>query len=162
MLKLVKTVHFIGVAMFVGSIFAHIAAGMAPEVTTNPAAMLFARQTIATATLYVTLPGLAIAAVSGLFMTIYGKFGFFRRRWLTLHQLAALVIAANALVMLVPIGRNAVTTSAAAAIAAGSGTAGALAALMAREHAFGAVNIVLAFAAIFLAAGKPNLGQPSR
>lgn len=159
MLKLAKTIHIIGVAMFLGSIFAHIAAGMAPEVTTNPAAMLFARQTIATATLYVTLPGLAIAVVSGLFMTHYGKFGLFRERWLTLHQLAALVMVANALVMLVPIGRAAV--EAAAAVAAGN-TAEALAALMAKEHVFGAINIVLAVAAVLLAVGKPNLGQSSR
>ena len=64
-------------------------------------------------------------------MTVYGKFGLFRKRWLTLHQLAALVMVANALVMLVPIGRAAV--EAAAAIAAGN-TAEALAALMAKEH----------------------------
>ena len=64
MLKLAKTIHIIGVAMFLGSIFAHIAAGMAPEVTTDPAAMLFARQTIVTATLYVTLPGWLLPFIS--------------------------------------------------------------------------------------------------
>ncbi len=46
MLKVFKAIHILGVAMFLGSIFAHIAAGQVPGAASDPQAMLFARQTI--------------------------------------------------------------------------------------------------------------------
>ena len=61
MYKFLKVIHILGVAMFLGSIFAHIATGHVPGAADNPPAMLFARQAIELATRYVTLPGLVIA-----------------------------------------------------------------------------------------------------
>ncbi len=69
MFKAFKVIHIVGVAMFLGSIFAHITAGQVPGATADPPAMLFARQAIDLATRYVTLPGLAIAILSGVLMT---------------------------------------------------------------------------------------------
>ena len=72
MYKAFKTLHIIGMALFLGSIFAHIAAGRVPAAETEPAAMVFTRQTIDLATRYVTLPGLGLAIVSGILMVLLG------------------------------------------------------------------------------------------
>ncbi len=141
MFKLFKAIHVIGVAMFLGSIFGHIAIGLLPGAANNPQAMLFARQAIELATRYVTVPGLIIAIVGGALMVASGYPGFFRRRWLVLHVAAAAAIAAITAAVMAPVGQGLV--AAAKEVAAGAMTPGAFAALAMREHLFGAVNILL-------------------
>ncbi len=157
MLKFFKVVHVIGVAMFLGSIFAHIAAGMVPGATSDPQVMLLCRQVIDFATRYVTLPGLAIAIVSGAIMMATAYRGLFKRRWLILHLTAALIVAAISVTVMVPAGRA--ILAAAGAVTRGEGSLQAFAAAALREHLFGAVNIILAIAAIVIAVAKPRLSQ---
>ena len=158
MLKALKAIHIVGVALFPGSIFAHIATGRTPAALTDPAATLFSRQAIDLATRYVTVPGLAIAIVSGILMAAIGYPGFFKRGWLVLHAAAAAIIVVITITVMLPAGRDILT--AAAALASGAGAREAFDATAMREHSFGAANIVLALAAIALGAVKPRLRLP--
>ncbi|MGO9485911.1 MAG: DUF2269 family protein [Rhodomicrobium sp.] len=155
MFKFFKVIHIIGVAMFLGSIFAHIATGLVPGAAGNPPAMVFARQAIELATRYVTVPGLAIAIVSGALMVASGYSGFIKRRWLVLHMAAVAAVAAITVTVMLPAGHSLV--AAANAVVAGTMTPEAFAASAMREHLFGAVNIFLALAAIVLGVAKPHL-----
>ncbi len=157
MYKFFKVIHILGVAMFLGSIFAHIATGQVPGAADNPPAMLFGRQAIELATRYVTLPGLVIAILSGALMVARGYPGSFKQRWLAPHVAAAAAIAAITAMVMIPVGHDLV--AAAKAMVAGTMTAEGFAASSVREHLFGAVNIFLAFAAIVLGIAKPRLRQ---
>lgn len=160
MMRTAKALHLIGLAMFLGSILGHITVGLIPSVAEDPAALLFARQAIEIATWALTVPGLALLVATGLFMTLRGRFGVFRIRWLTLHQAIAGLIVLNVALVLVPTGAELLAT--ATAIADGEAGREAVAAGEAREAAFGAVNVVLALATVFLAVLKPKLGQAHR
>lgn len=154
MYKFFKILHVIGVAMFLGSIFAHIATGRVPGAADNSPAMLFARQAIELATRFVTVPGLALAIVSGALMIASASRGFLKQRWLLLHLAAVAAIGAITVTVMIPVGQELV--AAAKAVAAGAMTPDAFAASAMREHLFGAVNILLALAAIVLGVTKPR------
>ena len=70
---------------------------------------------------------------------------------------AAAAIAAISAIVMIPVGHDLV--AAAKAVVAGTMTPEAFAASAMREHLFGAVNILLAFAAIVLGIAKPRLRQ---
>lgn len=156
MLKCLKVIHVLGVVLFLGSVFAHIAAGQIP-VTPGSSAILTARQVIDLTTRYVTLPGLGIAIVSGALMAAKGYSGALKRRWLMLHMAAALAVAVISVTVMAPAGRE--ILAAAGALAAGNLSPEALSAIALREHVFGAVNILLAIAAIVLGVVKPRLSR---
>lgn len=160
MTRAAKALHLVGLAMFLGSILGHITLGLVPSVADDPAALLFTRQAIEIATWALTISGLALLVATGLFMTLRGRLGVFRVRWLTLHQAIALLIVLNAAIVLVPVGAELLAT--AASVADGIAGRPAMAAAETREAAFGAVNVVLALATIFLAVLKPRLGRPDR
>jgi hypothetical protein len=87
MYKVAKALHLLGLAMFLGSILGHVSIGFVPGAKDQVQAMLFGRQAIEIATWSLTVPGLALLAATGLFMTFRGGLGFGRRRWLTVHQI---------------------------------------------------------------------------
>ena len=68
MYKIAKALHFLGLAMFLGSILGHICVGFVPGAKDRAEAMLFGRQTIEIATWSLTIPGLALLAATGLFI----------------------------------------------------------------------------------------------
>ena len=160
MTKIAKALHLIGLAMFLGSILGHITLGLIPSVADDPTALLFARQAIEIATWALTIPGLALLVATGLFMTLRGRLGVFRIRWLTLHQAIALLIVLNAAIVLVPVGAELLAT--AGSVADRAAGRDAMASAETREAAFGAVNVLLALATVFLAVLKPRFGQPDR
>src|SRR5271157_5262466 len=90
--------------MFLGSILGHITVGFVPGAKAQAAAMLFGRQAIEVATWALTVPGLALLAVTGLFMTMKGRLGFLKHRWLSVHQLLGALIILNTAFILVPLG----------------------------------------------------------
>jgi hypothetical protein len=157
MYKAFKILHIIGLALFLGSIFAHIAAGRVPGAETEPAAMLFARQAIDLATRYVTLPGLALAILSGIVMLLRGPAGGLKRRWLLAHLALAAVIASVTFIVMIPAGREILAT--ALAISAGGKSVDAFSAVALPEHIWGGVNILLILIAVAIGAAKPRLGQ---
>ena len=151
-----KAFHMIGLALFLGSILGHAVMSAVPGAGSEARATLVTRQAIEVATLYLTLPGLALLVLSGLVMTFRGGFGFGRLRWLTLHQIFALVIIANATFVLLPAG-NALISVAKGWVAGGTGAE--YQAIAVRESIAGAINILLAVAAVFVAAIRPRLGS---
>jgi len=152
MYKVAKALHFLGLAMFLGSILGHISIGFVPGAKDQAQVMLFGRQAIEIATWSFTIPGLALLGVTGLFMTLRGGLGFGRRRWLTMHQIIGALILLNAVV-----GGDLVDL--ASKIIQGSGSIEAFVTLAGQERTFGAANLVLALATIFIAVLKPALGQ---
>ena len=152
MYKVAKALHFLGLAMFLGSILGHISIGFVPGAKDQAQVMLFGRQAIEIATWSLTIPGLALLGVTGLFMTFHGGLGFGRRRWLTMHQIIGALILLNAVV-----GGDLVDL--ASKIIQGSGSIEAFVTLAGQERTFGAANLVLALATIFIAVLKPALGQ---
>lgn len=157
MYKIAKALHFLGLAMFLGSILGHVSIGFVSGAKDQAEAMLFGRQAIEIATWSLTIPGLALLAATGLFMTFRGGLGFGRRRWLTVHQIIGALILLNAAFILVPVGGDLLDV--ASKIIKGSGSLEAFKAFSGREGIFGALNLVLALATIFVAALKPALGQ---
>lgn len=157
MYKIAKALHLLGLAMFLGSILGHVSVGFVPGAKDQAQPMLFARQAIEIATWSLTVPGLALLAVTGLVMTVHGGLGFGRRRWLTVHQIIAVLILLNAALILVPVGGDLLDL--ASEIIRGSGSIEAFRALAGRERMFGAVNLVLALVTVFVAVLRPGLGQ---
>jgi hypothetical protein len=154
MYKVAKALHLLGLAMFLGSILGHISIGFVPGAKDQAQAMLFGRQAIEIATWSLTIPGLTLLAVTGLFMTFRGGLGL---RWLTMHQIIGALILLNAAFILVPVGGDLLDL--ASKIIQGSGSIEAFAMLAGRERTFGAANLVLALVTIFIAVLKPALGQ---
>jgi len=157
MYKIAKALHLLGLAMFLGSILGHVTVGFIPGATDPSRTMLFGRQAIEVATWSLTVPGLALLVVTGLFMTIHGRLGFLKRRWLTLHQLFGVAILLNAAFVLVPLGADLLEL--APEITDGTRPPERFMALARRESLFGAVNVVLALATLLVAVLKPGLGQ---
>ncbi len=157
MYKTAKALHLIGLAMFLGSILGHISIGFLPGAGEAGQAILFGRQAIAVATWWLTLPGLAVLVITGLFMTVQGGHGIGRRRWLTAHQVLAALIVLNAALVLVPGGET--LHALAAEVADGRQAVHAMQAPAGRESMFGAANLLMALVAIFIAVLKPAFGQ---
>jgi len=158
MSKAIKALHLIGVIMFFGSILGHITVGLVPGVADDPNTALFAREAIAVATTYLTLPGLALALLSGIYMAAKRGGSVFRTRWLMLHALFGTVIVLNAALVLYPIGQE--LLEAALQVAKGALPIDQLGDMAGREAAFGAVNVVLCLVMVFVAVVKPRIGQP--
>lgn len=157
MYRVAKALHFLGLAMFLGSILGHVGIGFVPGANDPAQAMLFGRQAIEIATWWLTVPGLALLAATGLFMTFRGGLGFGRRRWLTVHQVVGVLILLNAAFILVPVGGDLLDLG--SKIIQGNGSLEDFEPLAGRERAFGALKLLLALATIFIAALKPALGQ---
>jgi uncharacterized membrane protein len=155
MFEFFRFMHIVSVAMFFGSILAHITAGLIPGAADDPAVMLAARQAITLANWYVTIPGLILAIVSGALMVANAAYP--KRRRLAAHIAAAAVIAVIAAIVLIP---EALKLQAAAKnVGAGIMSPEAFAGAATREHVFGAINIVLIIAAIALGTTLPRLRQ---
>ena len=153
MFEFYRFLHIVGMAMFFGSVLAHVTAGLIPGAADNPAVMLAAREAITLANWYVTIPGLVIAIVSGALMV--ANAGYLKRRRLVMHIAAAAVIAVIAAIVLIPAAQE--LQAAAKAVGAGTMTAQSFAAVATREHLFGAINIALALAAIGAGVALPGL-----
>lgn len=149
MRTVLKIVHLTAMAVFIGSIPAHIVlAGVADPVA---AASFAALQEGKMATIRaLTLPGLAVTVVSGLALAWQGR--AFHRRWVRAKVALSALIAINGALVLTPTGQ---AIAAAAREGVSSGTVPAvLAALETREAAFGAVNLLLILAVIVVAVRK--------
>ncbi len=151
MFQLYRILHIVGLAMFFGSILAHVAATLIPSADDNAAAMLAVRESIVLANWFVTVPGLALAVVSGGVMAATNSYR--KTIALPLHILAAVSIVAIAVTVLLPAAVE--LESAARALRDGVATTDAAVVEM-RERIFGAINIGLAVVAILLGAALPH------
>jgi hypothetical protein len=111
MYHFLKSLHLLGLTLFLGSIFSHIVAG-----AVGGADFLAARAEIDAATRALTLPGLGIAILSGVGLALLSPA---RRAWMGVPAALAAAIALLAVVAIVPAGR--VALGGAAALAQGNG-----------------------------------------
>ena len=68
MYNIAKALHLLGLAMFLGSILRHVSIGFVPGAKDQAQAMLFGRRAIEIATSSLAIPGLALLAMTGLFL----------------------------------------------------------------------------------------------
>ncbi len=155
MIRLLKTCHLLGLTLFLGSILGHIVAGVAAG-PPGTASFLYAREHIALATQYLTLPGLALALVSGAGMAAVSRLSPLRHHWLAAKIALTLVVLANSTLFVASAGARAL----AGAMALSKGDGGAMADILAAlrvEQIAGAVNILLIVAIVLLGVFKPRL-----
>jgi hypothetical protein len=155
MVRLAKTCHLIGLTLFLGSILGHIVAGAAGGAP-GAAGFLYAREHIALATQFLTLPGLALAVVSGVVLAAISRLSPLRQRWLAAKIGLTLAILVNSALFVAPAGARAL----AGAVALSKGESGAMADILAAlrvEQIAGAVNIFLILAIVLLGVFKPLL-----
>ena len=153
--KLLKAVHLVALALFLGSVFGHIVQGMVPGGDAVPATILFVRQSIDVATRYLTMPGLALLLATGILMSVIRNGGFGTHRWLTAHQVLGVIVVVIGMAVLVPTGRELLAS--AQGLVDGALSLADHATLAHRESIFGAVNVLLALLALAVVIAKPTL-----
>jgi hypothetical protein len=155
MVRLLKTCHLLGLTLFLGSILGHIVASVAAGAP-GGASFLYAREHIALATRFLTLPGLALSIVSGIALVVLSRLSPLRHRWLAAKIALTLAVMANSALFLAPAGARAL----AGAVALSRGDSGAMAdvvvALRVEQYA-GAANILLILLIVVLGVFKPRL-----
>ncbi len=147
MYRVAKTLHLIGVALFLGSIFAHIVASQLGG-TPGTARFAFAREEISAATRILTIPGLMLAILSGLGMATLSRLSPWRQPWIAAHAALAFVVLLVAATLVVPAGN---------ALRAGGGI-DEIGAALTVEHAAGGLNIFLTLAVMAIGVFKPKWG----
>jgi predicted secreted protein len=158
--RIAKALHFVGLAMFLGSILSHVSLGFVPGARDPARAMLFWRQGIEIATESLTVPGLALLVVTGLFMAGWGGSRFAGQRWLIVHLTIGFLIVLIAAFVMLPVGIRSLDQ--AIKISHGVGSMETFSVLIGRERIFGAITIVLALSSILIVTLKPRLGQSRR
>jgi hypothetical protein len=155
MARLLKACHLLGLTLFLGSILGHIVAGAAGGAPGAPG-FLYAREHISLATQFLTLPGLALAVVSGVVMAVASRLSPLRLRWLAAKIGLTVAILINSALFVAPAGARAL----AGAVALSKGESSAMAEILAAlrvEQIAGAVNILLILAIVLLGVFKPRL-----
>lgn len=154
-----KTLHLIGLALFLGSVFGHVATSVLGGATLGSPEFLAARDNISALTRTLTLPGLGLALLSGLALAYIGRVNPLRSRWLAVHgALAAGIVALTAL-FVAPAGDRIAT--AIHSFGADAASASAIQSDLLSEHVFGSMNIAFAIIAIAVAIWKPRLARRS-
>lgn len=151
--KTLKTLHLVGVAAYLGSVFAHIVTGMVEPWADAAATVQTARDAVAAATWLVTVPGLALAIVTGALMIASRRIALRTTPWLAAHALVGIAIAANAAALVIPAG--AVMAEQAALIDTAAFDAVVYLDALKTEAIAGGVNVVLGIAAVALGVAKP-------
>jgi hypothetical protein len=136
--------HLIGLVLFLGSILTFIVASSVGG-TGDLASLLVSRRVISAGTNALTLPGLGLVTVSGIGLT-WGRSELREHRWLQVMALAAVGIALNGVLFVLPSVRSAT------ALAEESFARGSLSPAYARaymlESAAGSVNVLLGLVAV--------------
>jgi hypothetical protein len=71
--KFLKTLHLLGLVLFLGSVLGHVATSVHGGPAGGSPAFLAARENISALTQALTLPGLGIAALSGVAMAVVAR-----------------------------------------------------------------------------------------
>ncbi len=155
MVRLLKTCHLLGLTLFLGSILGHIVAGVAAGAP-GGASFLYAREHIALATRFLTLPGLALSIVSGIALVVLSRPSPLRQPWLAAKIALTVAVVANSALFLAPAGARVL----AGAVALSRGDSGAMADVVAAlrvEQYAGAANVLLILLIVVLGVFKPRL-----
>lgn len=148
-----KIAHFIALAVFVGSIPAHIILAGAVDPALDPVAFAALQQGKLATIQALTLPGLAATGLTGVALAVVSQ--GYRLNWVRTKVVLTVAIALNGALILTPTGQE-IAALAAEAVARGM-VSPTLAGLEARESLFGAVNLLLIGLAFALAVIRPAL-----
>jgi hypothetical protein len=96
-----------------------------------------------------------VTLVTGIWLTMRRFGGFFRLRWLTIHQALALLILLNAVLLLGPLGERLLDV--ARSMDQGRPLSDVMQRLSNREALLGACNLLLTIGAVAIATFKPRL-----
>ena len=154
MYKYVRYGHLIGLCMFMASIAIHITVGFVPGGREVASVILVGRQLIDISTWALTVPGLALLAISGAFMVVKTPKGLGQRKWLIAHMVLAALAIINAGAILIPMGQE--VFNIAKSLPANSDLMDAYQPIKLKESILGGVNLLFALAAIFMATIKPK------
>ncbi len=149
MLRGLKLAHFGGLAIFLGSILTFIVISALIE-NASLENIAFGRKIISTDTSVLTLPGMWVLAISGIWMG-YQRYGF-KQRFFQIKVLLISLVILNAYFFVVP-AVNTATEIAIRSLAEGQLLSGYKAAYM-RESMFGAVNVLLTVTAAVVGVWK--------
>lgn len=86
-----KVLHLMGLVLFLGSIFGHIVAGSLGGGPVSGDRFLAAREHIAAATQFLTVPGLVLVLASGVGLWLMG-WSLKNSRWLGVHMGLAVMV----------------------------------------------------------------------
>lgn len=155
MTNVTKLFHLAGLVMFLGGILGTIMLNAVVGNDTNPILIDHQRQFVSAITWGLTIPGMWVISLSGLFMVRLRKYSLLKTRWLTIKFVLFLVILINGTFLLAPLV-NEVTS-----LASQSALQGILATdyltQKTLEDTFGAVNFFLILISILLAVFKPSV-----
>ena len=153
MTKALKTLHLLGLAVFLGSIPGHILLGQmaAGAGDLDKAALLLAAKH--TSTLALTLPGLALSVVTGA-LPLARRRELLRSGWMRAKLGLVTLLVANGVLLLSPVGAEMAHLGEAAA--ASGALPPQLASLAAREGMLGAANLLMILAIVSLAVARPR------
>jgi len=149
MLRGLKLAHFGGLAIFLGSILTFIVISALIE-NASLENIAFGRKIISTDTSVLTLPGMWVLAISGIWMG-YQRYGF-KQRFFQIKVLLISLVILNAYFFVVP-AVNTATEIAIRSLAEGQLLSGYKAAYM-RESMLGAVNVLLTVTAAVVGVWK--------
>lgn len=153
--KSFKILHFIGLALFLGSVFGHVATSALGGAAGGSAEFIAARENISALTSMLTLPGLGLTVASGLAMALVGRVNPIRARWLGLHGALAAAVVVLTAAFVAPAGRRVLED--ALLLNSGGASLAEIQSGLTSEHVFGALSIVLSLLAIGVAVWRPRL-----
>jgi len=157
---LLRLLHFVGLAMFLGGILGHIALEQLPGAEADAATIVVLLSAQVHSTRVLMMPGLFLLIVTGVWLTVRYHGGFMRVRWLTVHQVLAVLILLNTALILGPIGAHMLEV--ALALRPDAFDLSALHELARQELTFGPINLILTIAAIGVAVFRPAFAQRAR
>lgn len=162
MYRFLKLLHIIGFALFFGSILAHIIEGRVQPTTVAPAVLVYAYDTISLGNLAVTVPGLALAVLSGIGMVGVRRRELPRQRWFQVHaSLGGVLIATSAVVY----NAGERLKDAAAVLASGQASQAILASITSAEQLqryVGLLNIVIVVVSVSVAVAQSRVAGRQR
>lgn len=138
--RMLKFFHYLGMTMFLGSIFTYLLISAVVQ-DKGLVELVFARVLISKGTAYLTIPGMWVAAATGVVMASR-KYGLFAQSWITVKTLAMLVIVLNAHFIVGPAVEKALA-AARESLASGAVVEWYKTAYI-QESVFGAINVLLA------------------
>ncbi len=156
MTRLLKLVHLLALVRFLGSVLTYIVISSLTQ-GADVGTVVFGRRIIATGTRVLTLPGVWLLAVTGVWMGLRG--GGLRQRFFQIKAVLVVLVLANTYLFILP-AEQAATDIATASLAQGT-LSPAYADASLKESVCGGVNILLALAAAVVGVWKFGM-RPAR
>ena len=146
-----KVLHLMGLVLFLGSIFGHIVAGILGGGPVSGDRFLAAREHIAAATQFLTVPGLGLLLLSGVGLWLMG-WSVKNSRWLGVHMGLAVLVTLIAFVVVLPAGAEMMALASTDMVA----NMEKIVAANRFEDIGGAVNVLLVLIITGLGVAKPR------